>query len=62
MAGEEFLHVSPTLHDTTTPFQNFLKPSFLRQKKENDLRYFKAKNERAQIVEELVLQKKFFPW
>jgi len=39
-----------------------MKPSLLRQKNESNKKYFKARQERVQLVEELVLQKKYFPW
>lgn len=42
--------------------QNFLRPSLLRQKSVANALYHKAKLERVKLVEELVLQKSFFPW
>jgi hypothetical protein len=42
--------------------QNFLRPSLLRQRAVANALYHKAKHERVKLVEELVLQKNFFPW
>ncbi len=42
--------------------QTYMKPSLARQRNESDAKYYKAKRERVKLVEELVLQKKYFPW
>jgi hypothetical protein len=56
----------PHSHSPTPPSllprQYYLRPSLLRQRAVSDALYHKAKNERVKLVEELVLQKNFFPW
>ena len=42
--------------------QNYLRPTLLRQKCVANAVYHKAKLERVKLVEELVLQKSYFPW
>ena len=42
--------------------QNYLRPTLLRQKCVANAVYHKAKLERVKLVEELVLQKAYFPW
>jgi hypothetical protein len=45
-----------------TTLQNYLRPTLLRQKCVANAVYHKAKLERVKLVEELVLQKSYFPW
>ena len=49
-------------HFLASTLQTYMKPSLVRQRNESDAKYFKAKRERVKLVEELVLQKKYFPW
>ena len=42
--------------------QNYIRPSLLRQKNASNAVYHKVKKERVKLVEELVLQKAYFPW
>jgi hypothetical protein len=66
--GRQRARAAPLVFPLTHSFyfsratQNYLRPSLERQRNASNTLYYKAKQERVKLVEELVLQKKFWPW